>query len=151
MCASRVTHAPPMSTPTGSMEAPYLLSHPLLHESKSVLNSSSLVVVRALIARIGSSRHWEYNRVPCTREYSVSEGSNSWAGAQVVREHPQRTSAKLNDQGLPAASNRAEGSKGSTRRAFKVALFECLSVPGRMCTVYLFHLHGKPGGFEFAE
>ena len=48
LCPSNATKAPPISTPTASVEASYFHLHPPLLASKAVLSSWSLVVVCAL-------------------------------------------------------------------------------------------------------
>ena len=49
--SSHATKAPPISTPTASMEVRYLHLHPPLRASKAVLSSWSLVVACALFTR----------------------------------------------------------------------------------------------------
>lgn len=69
---SRATKAPSISTPVGSTEAPCLHLHPPLLASEAALSSSSLVVVGALITRVGSSRHLEYKHAPGTLKHGNS-------------------------------------------------------------------------------
>lgn len=110
------------------MEASYLHLHPHLLAFRLVLSSSRLVVIGALLARVGSTRHWDAS----VYQHSNSAGSSSCARGFSVRElHQQRSPPKTKDQSPPVTSNRAEGSHGLARRALYVALLLHSSVFGQ--------------------